>query len=173
MMGLAVGLAGRVAPWLSGVAVRVIGIGIVLLAAFLAGIKLEGLRWQARWDRAQAEAQKARADAEAAARTRERALLAAREQVEANYAQRVQVLDRAAARARADGERLRDIVTGYADRRGAETSAAACGADDRAGRLAELVGEADRLAEDCARAADRYAGQVRGLQDYVRQVLTP
>lgn len=162
-----------IAAKLSGRAIAAIGAAIVVLAAFLAGVKVNDWRWQAKWNKAQTAAAEAREKQQQEARDRERGMLAAREKSEARYVERIVAVDRRARAAAADGERLRGALAEYVAAGMPEDPGAACRADDRAATLAGLLGTLDRLAEECAKDAERLAEQVTGLRDYARTVSDP
>lgn len=156
----------------SSIACKLSVLGLTLLAAFLGGMWIEHWRGEAKYQTLVAKVEQDRADAQARERAKERERFKQREIIERNDDARTQSYRRALAAARVDGDRLRELLAVYASGTGSDP-AAACKPDGRAAVLADLLGEADRLAEESAGAADRYAGQVRGLQDYINRVVEP
>lgn len=141
-------------------------IGIVGAACWSEGVSRTNAAWQAKW----AEHEKADQQAAAVFEARERAE-EQRRQLSINKViqdgQRNIDQVRANASAAAD-QRVRDAAAKYADRvaaaeagRDSCTAAASKAADQHARVLAELLGEADRLAGVYAEAADE--SRVRGL----------
>jgi hypothetical protein len=146
-----------------GIPVKVILAATIAFAAFFSGGYLGWTVGSAKVVELREKHAKALAKAEEAARLQERSYAESQEHVSRKYEEHRQELERAAAGARADSERLRAAIAAYTR----AASSSACQPDDRAATLGELLGEADGLAEENARAADFLAEQVRGLQELI------
>lgn len=146
-----------------GVPIKVFLAAALALAAFFSGGYFGWTIGSAEVAELREKHSKALAKAEETARLQERSYAETQEQVSKKYEAQKQELARAAAGARADSERLRAAIAAYARATPSPTGQP----DDRAAALGELLGEADGLAEENARAADSLAEQVRGLQELI------
>lgn len=109
------------------------------------------------------------AKAESDYREREATLRAQIETIGANYETNRRKLETAATAARADGERLRNQLAAYLSQ-ATPSPRPGCQPDGRAAVLAELLGQADGLAEESALAAEQCKAQVKELRDYALTV---
>lgn len=169
----------------SSVGFRLVVVGVAALAVFLAGIKLSEWRWSGKYNALVADYALKSGAAQKEQRDKERALFAAREIVEGNYAKRLEETARERDAAARDRERVRDLYLAYIGRAGANPAPIAESAD--AGTVRRLLGEAERLAGEAVRllaAADDLAGagaaataqcrdKVTGLQAYALSVCAP
>lgn len=155
-------------PWKAGAII----LGVLLfLCAVGAGAQTVRLWWAQsalsteRADRAEENARRAQAIADAQAKTRalEQQHAAAQQQIVEAYRAEIEKRDAAFAAVERDADELRQQVDAYSsDAGGSEAAAAACGdLRRRAATLGELFKRADRAAGRMAKAADQHADQLR------------
>lgn len=173
----------KLALFLSEYGIKLILGLTVMLACFLTGVKVDSWRWNAKHQAYVAKVEKERAEVMAAARDMEQKLTLQKDEVEREYAGKVDQIKRSLAAANADRDRLRDLVAAF-NAGVPATAAAAGGADgaspaDRllaesaglASQSVELVAAADRLADETTQAAELCRAQLTALQQYVQRVL--
>lgn len=155
-------------PWKIGALI----LGVLLaLSAVGGGLQTARLWWAQsslateRADRAEENARRAQAVADAQARTRALELqhVAAQQQIVEAYRAEVEKRDAALAAVERDADELRQQVDAYSRGDGGpEAAAATCGdLRRRAATLGELFKRADRTAGRMAKAADQHADQLR------------
>lgn len=174
-------IAARISAFLAASGVKLIAVGTVLLAVFMAGVKVESRLAAGRYNALLAKHEKERADALEAARVHERSMFAQRELVERMYTDAAEKTRRSLASANADRDRLRNLVAqfdAYSVPAAAGSATGAGGTCAEAGLVASaeelaragvrLVAEADRVADEATQAASTCADRLTALQDYVR-----
>lgn len=177
-------LAARLAAELKpGAVAKLLAGALGLLAVFLAGMRVEHWRGEAKYSALVATHAEAEARAQREARERERGWLAALEAVERNDAARNAEIDRRLAAALRERDRLRDAYAAYRSRTTADPAPIAESAD--AGTVRRLLGEAERLAAEgaslaaeldelagaCVATAERRAARLTAFQEYSGRVL--
>lgn len=178
-------IAARITAFIAAQGVRLIFSFTVLLAVFLAGVKVESWRASGRYNALVAKHEKERADASEAARNAERSMFRKLELVEQNYASTVAQTRRQLAAANDDRDRMRNLIAQFnaysvpgaaSASGGADGGCADAGLLDAASRLARfsvrVVADADRLAASAATAERTCQDRLRSLQEYVRTVIT-
>ena len=153
--------------------VALIGAGVVVVGLALNNMRVVWERNAARATLAQvqvefaqhrATAAAAAAAAEQAHRQQETRWRAQAAEARKKHETALQEQARVADRARVDGERLRDTIAGFAA--GGEIARDTLdAARRRAATLGDLLADADRLAGELAKAAERHAAEVRLLRD--------
>ena len=144
----------------------VLGVGVFFVGAV--GYKLGASAHRAKYDALVARVQQQELDALQAARETERREVEYVAELGRQHELRKQEVAVAIRAAVSDGERLRSALSSFSS--SPSSSPTACEPDGRAATLANLLAEADRLAEESAGAAYSLAEQVRGLQAYVNHV---
>lgn len=169
-----------IAEWFSAKGLKLVIASTVILAAFVAGFKVDNWRMSARIEAMKAEDARQLAEAVQQARERERVLQDAKDQVEKDYGKRLVETARQFAAASADRDQLRNLIAQFntysvpADAPGA-SGVNAAGNElrllARASNLAHegvaLVAEADRVAETATAAAVECRDRLTSLQEYV------
>lgn len=175
-------IAAKVSAFVSAQGLRlVIGL-VVVLAIFLSGVRVESWRCNDRYNKLVIKQQQELIKAQEEAHNRERAMFAAREQLEKSYVEKVARTQRALSAANTDRDQLRDLVAQFNTYSVPSPAASGFdGADDKlqlleaAARLAsdgvQLVAEADRVASDATAAAEVCRDKLTALQTYVSNVL--
>lgn len=154
------------------------GILVLLALGALAGASLHKLFADRKYAQLESEYSTARADwnkaaADSARRSQEllEQRVAANERTVKDYEARLAIRDVAVRGLESTRDGLRDtirrLVSTSCPR---ENTGAGPATDGAAASLGQLLVEADQLAEDSARAADRLADQVAGLQQYLKTV---
>lgn len=143
---------------------------IVAAVAFTTGWTTNGWRLSAQIENIEAEHATALAAAESAARTREQALVAAKQKAEEAHEVNKKQSQRAIAGARSELGRLRDLLATRAASQAAADPATSTGTDGAACTERELLGEGAGHLADLAAEADRLSTTVTGLQGYIYAV---
>jgi hypothetical protein len=133
----------------------------IAVGVFTWGCSAGSAYTQRKWDLANAAQVQAQLEATEAARATEQALQRKVKEAEDARRQDNAKNARIAAGLRADRDRLRDSIAGFASGP-AEDSADAC--RSRAATLGTLLDQALRTSEECAGAAESLANDVRALQ---------
>ena len=147
--------------------IKLIIAAVVIAISFGAGWQVNGRRLGNKITTLQKDYAEAAAKASEENRRLEAAAQQRVDNIEATHAENIQQLETRIAAANRASRGLRDQLA--AANRAAEDPDAACEPDDAA-KLRQLLIELDEMAGASAGAADRYAEQIRGLQEYVRSL---
>jgi len=140
---------------------------VVIAFSFGAGWQVNGWRLGNKITALQKDYAEAAAKASEENRRKEVAAQQRVDNIEATHAENIQQLETRIAAANRASRGLRDQLA--AANRAAENPDATCKPDDAA-KLRLLLGELSDLAFESAGAADAYAEQIRGLQEYVQSL---
>lgn len=146
-------------------------LAVIVAASGYAGHRWTAARYEARIAADREAAQRAALAASEAARVTEQERRQAQERIDAQHQADMDRARRAAIAARGELDRLRAVLAAR-DRAAAEHAGPSGGADDAAVER-ELLGACAARYQGLAAEADGLAGQVSGLQDYVRDVVRP